>query len=379
MTQPAMREDGPLVAVSGLRKSFSTRSPLAWLGRRAGHAPSELVAVNDVSFEIRRGEILGLAGESGCGKSTTGEMLVRLQLPTGGEVQFDGVDVTSLRGAALKRFRRDVQMVFQDPYESLNPRSNVFDTVAEALRVHRIGTASEQLARVVETLEEAELRPALDYLARYPHELSGGQRQRLAIARAMVLKPKFVVADEPVSMLDVSVRAGILNLLKRFQAERGLTMLYVSHDLSTVKYLSQRMATMYLGHLVEIAPTRVMPREALHPYTRALFAAVPRARPGHRRAPVPIEGDLARDDERSVGCAFASRCPYAMPVCTEVRPRLLEYAHDHAVACHLFHDEDGRRLDVSPFDAAPVVTTQPDSVHGARRSERISGGHHDAT
>jgi peptide/nickel transport system ATP-binding protein len=340
----------PLVRVEHLSKSFAVRSPLSLLRRTP---QSDLLAVDDVSFEIRRREILGLAGESGCGKSTTGEMLVRLLEPTTGSISFDGRDVAHLRGADLKGFRRRVQMIFQDPYQSLNPRSNVYDTVAEPLRVHGRGSRQEQLTRVVEALEEAELRPAREYLGRFPHELSGGQRQRLAIARAMVLKPSFVVADEPVSMLDVSVRAGVLNLLKRLQGERGLTMLYVSHDLSTVKYLSQRMATMYLGSIVEIAPTRSMPRAALHPYTRALFAAVPIARPGFSRPPVPILGDLSRDASRGLGCAFADRCPEALPICRHVTPRLRPVHDDHTVACHLFHDERGQLLDPSRRAPAP--------------------------
>ncbi len=354
-------EQGPLLRVEGLRRSFSLSKGL--LGRRpkAGQA-DVLHAVNGVSFEIPRGETLGLAGESGSGKSTTGELLVRLQEPTDGRILFDGSDVAHLRGRALKEFRRNVQMVFQDPYESLNPRFTIFEAVAEPLRIHGVGDRQSIRERVIEALEEAELRPALDYLARYPHELSGGQRQRVAIAKAIVLKPAFIVADEPVSMLDVSVRAGVLNLLKRLQADLGLTMLYVSHDLATVKYLSQRMATMYLGNLVEVAPTEVMPQQALHPYTQALFAAVPVADPESERPPVPILGDLSVQTGSQPGCPFAPRCPKAMDHCRTLRPELREFSPNHYVSCHLFHDQDGNRLSTTEQGSSPAEASRPPSA-----------------
>lgn len=333
-----------LIRVEQLRKTFSVGSHFQSLSLKFTGPDNLVRAVNDISFSIAPGEILGLAGESGCGKSTTGELLVRLQEPTGGRILIDNQDIAQMKGKDLKTFRRHVQMIFQDPYESLNPRFTVFDTVAEALRVHKVGSKRDQLKRVIEALEEAEFRPAAEYLSRFPHELSGGQRQRLAIARAMVLKPKFVVADEPVSMLDVSVRAGVLNLLKRLQVELGLTMLYISHDLSTVKYLTQRMATMYLGNIVEIAPTNTMPKEALHPYTRALFAAVPIATPRIERPPVPIIGDLSKSDDNNAGCIFANRCPNVLDTCRHTKPKLRAYKGIHSVACHLYHDQQGNPL-----------------------------------
>lgn len=292
-------------------------------------------AVDDVSFAIAAGEMLGLAGESGSGKTTTGELLVRLQDPTAGEISVNGENVAFLEGTALKRFRRMAQVIFQDPYQTLNPRFTVLHTILEPLRIHHTGTRTERLERVIDALHQAELRPADTFLHRFPHQLSGGQRQRVAIARAIVLQPQFIVADEPVSMLDVSIRAGILNLLRSLKEHMGLTMLYITHDLSTLRYICNRTAIMYLGRIAEIGTTEAVIDHAHHPYTQALIAAVPRTDPDVRRQVVRIKGEIPDPIDLPRGCRFRPRCNRAFDACFE-EPELKPVAPQHHVACHLY-------------------------------------------
>jgi peptide/nickel transport system ATP-binding protein/oligopeptide transport system ATP-binding protein len=316
-----------LVEVDNLVKYFPVRAGL--LQRVVNHVK----AVDDVSFFVRKGETLGLVGESGCGKTTVGRTMLRLIEPTGGAVKFEGKDVFAMKARDLKVARRDMQIIFQDPYASLDPRVPIGESVMEGLHIHRIGTPKERVDIMLETLKKVGLESY--HSRRYPHEFSGGQRQRIGIARALALRPKFIVCDEPVSALDVSIQSQVLNILKDLQAEFGLTYLFIAHNLSVVEHVSNRVAVMYLGKMVEMTSREELFRNPLHPYTQALMSAIPVPNPRLKRQRTILKGDVPSPLNPPTGCRFHPRCPVAIEICSQVEPAFLEVSPDHWVACHL--------------------------------------------
>jgi peptide/nickel transport system ATP-binding protein len=323
--------DDCIIKVSELKKYFDTRR--GFIDALFGRPAPQIKAVDGVSFQIRRGEVLGLAGESGCGKTTTGMTCVRLYEPSAGSITFEGDDISHHRGEKLLNFRRRAQMVFQDPYESLNPRFTTYMSVCEPLNIHGIRDRDDQIERVATALLRAELRPPENFFDRFPHELSGGQRQRVAIARALVLEPLFLIADEPVSMLDVSIRAGILKLFSHLTSEMGLAGLYISHDLSLIRYVCDRTAIMYLGRIVEIGPTEAVIQKPHHPYAKALLAGVSVPDPRYQRQRVILPGEVPNPKNIPSGCRFHPRCSISRDRCTQEDPSLQKIEDGVMVAC----------------------------------------------
>ena len=322
-------EHTPVVSLRNLKKHFPIKSGV--FGRVTGHVK----AVDGITFDIFPGETFGLVGESGCGKSTTGQVILRLIPATAGSVHYRGEDVYSTSPDRMRSLRKEMQIVFQDPYSALNPRMTVGAAIREILHVHDIARGPEAQHRVEEVLTRCGLQPY--HSDRYPHEFSGGQRQRVVIARALALDPNFIVADEPISALDVSIQSQIINLLEDLQAEFDLTYLFVSHDLSVVKHIADRVGVMYLGKLVEVAEKRAFYDNPLHPYSQALLSAVPVSDPSHKKKRIILKGDVPSPANPPSGCPFHTRCPYAMDVCTRVEPKLLPTESGQYVACHLVH------------------------------------------
>lgn len=320
----------PLLKVNGLKKYFDIRGGV--FSRKVG----EIKAVDDVSFTIQKGEILGIVGESGCGKSTTGKAILRLIEPTAGEIKFENKDITKLDEREMRVLRRNMQIIFQDPYGSLNPRHTVEKIVGEPLLVHGVTSKKERKQRVQDLLEVVGLSSY--HASRHPHQFSGGQRQRIGIARALANNPKLIICDEPVSALDVSVQAQILNLMAKLREEFQLTYLFIAHDLSVVKHISDRVGVMYLGRIVELTDQDKLYDVPKHPYTQALLSAVPSPDPDAKRDRIILEGDVPNPENPPQGCAFHTRCPFAMEICYTDRPEFQEVEENHFVACHLYNE-----------------------------------------
>jgi oligopeptide/dipeptide ABC transporter ATP-binding protein len=340
----------PLVETRALTKHFPLHG--AWARRLRGHPPNVLVAVEDVSLAIQRGETVGLVGESGSGKSTLGRLLLQLYTPTSGDVLFEGTSVLGQGGRRTRELRKRIQVIFQDPYSSLNPTMSVRQMLDEALAVHRVVPKEVRRARVGELLERVGLAP--EFADRRPHQFSGGQRQRIGIARALAVEPEFIVADEAVSALDVSVQAQVLNLMMRLQEELGLTYLFISHNLTVMRHISEHVAVMYLGRIVEQSPTEALFAQPLHPYTQALLKAAPKPTPRRKEITPAVLGDIPSPIDRPSGCHFHPRCKFAMPICRVEYPAFRRVG-PALVACHLYEDDPGGQA------AAPVLTT-PEGV-----------------
>ncbi|RFU67505.1 dipeptide ABC transporter ATP-binding protein [Peribacillus saganii] len=321
-----INKTNPLLEVKGLKKYFDVRNPL-------GRMEAQVKAINDVSFQLYEGETFGLVGESGCGKSTIGRTLLRLIDPTEGEAIYQNKDIFKLSKKELRNVRQQLQMVFQDPYSSLNPRKRVGSILEEPLKIHRIGTKEERTERVMDILDKVGLR--IDHYFRFPHEFSGGQRQRIGLARALIVNPNVVICDEPVSALDVSIQSQIINLLRRLQEEMKLSYLFIAHDISVIRHISDRIGVMYLGKIVEEAPTDSLFSDPLHPYTQALLSAVPLPQPKDKRERIILEGEMPSPMNPPSGCIFHTRCRYVMDICKRQVPVRKEMSTSHFVSCHL--------------------------------------------
>jgi oligopeptide/dipeptide ABC transporter ATP-binding protein len=366
--------EGPLVTIGGLRKYFPIKEGL--LQREV----ARVHAVDDVSLHVREGETLGLVGESGCGKSTLGRCVVRLLEPTDGELRFDGRDITHLGNRSLRPLRREMQMIFQDPYASLNPRKRVGTIIGDPMRIHKVGTKADRKQRVQALLERVGLNP--EHYNRFPHEFSGGQRQRIGVARALALQPRLIVADEPVSALDVSIQAQVVNLLDDLQDEFGLTYIFIAHDLGVVRHVSDRIAVMYLGKIVELSPGEQLYTNPIHPYTEALLSAVPIPDPdvAEKRERIILEGDVPSPIEPPPACRFHPRCRYATDVCRDIEPPLVEYRDGHLAACHhplnvtpamVQHAQaEGAKVQEPSGSSDPVGLEHGDAAKRAAEAER---------
>lgn len=326
------KNDDILLKVEHLKKYYPVKS--SSLKRSNGFVK----AVDDISFDVKVGETFGIVGESGCGKSTMGKSVIRLIEPTDGKVILDGQDFTALKGKELKKARENIKLIFQDPYASLNPRMTVKDIIGEPIDIAKIyKTKKERDDRIIEVMKQVGLN--LDYLYRYPHEFSGGQRQRIGIARAIALQPKLIICDEPVSALDVSIQAKIINLLKELQQKLGIAYIFISHDLSVVKHIADRVGVMYLGNMMEMADKKALYNNPLHPYTQALFSAIPKISSGRIDDKEILGGDVPSPANPPKGCRFVTRCPKAMEICKSVRPELKEVEPGHKCACHLYDNK----------------------------------------
>ena len=326
----------PILSVRELKKYFPIKKGV--FRRIVGHVK----AVDGISFDIYKGETFGLVGESGCGKTTTGMNILRLQNPTKGKILFEDIDMASMSQRKIKSLRKDIQVIFQDPYSSLDPRMKIKDIVAEGLKIHNIGSGKEERYEMVaEILEKVGI--GKEMMNRFPHEFSGGQRQRIGIARALVLRPKLIVCDEAVSALDVSIQAQVINLLEDIQEEFELTYIFIAHDLSVVKHISNRIGVMYLGKMMELADKDTLFKTPMHPYTKALISAVPIPDPDNKSKRIVLQGDVPSPANPPSGCRFHTRCQYAKPICSQKEPELVEIEKDHFVACHLFDKEAGMK------------------------------------
>jgi len=321
-----------LLKVVDLKKYFPVQR--TFIDRLLAGRVDWIKAVDGVSFSVEKGEIFCVVGESGCGKTTLGKLTIRLVEPSSGKIFFDGIEITKLKSGQMRALRRRMQIIFQDPYASLNPRMKIGDIVGHGLEIHNIARGEQKKKIVLEILEKVGLSPPEQFYDKYPHQLSGGQRQRAAIARALVLNPDYIVADEPTSMLDVSVQAEILNLMLRLKREFGLTYLFITHDLAVASYMADRIAVMYLGKFVELAPKKELLTNPRHPYTKALLSAIPYPDPDHKIGEIPIKGVVPSPVNIPPGCRFHPRCPFADKICMREEPQLIEIAPNHFVACH---------------------------------------------